>query len=59
MDAKQLQLWSFAMGIAGASCCAVSTVLACKANDKLNNSIDEFVSDVTEMIKNSKIKESE
>ena len=59
MNVKQLQLWSFAMGIAGASCCAVSTVLACKANDKLNNSIDEFVSDVTEMIKNSKIKESE
>ena len=59
MDAKQLQLWSFAMGIAGASCCAISTVLACKANDKLNDSIDEFVSDVTEMIKNSKIKESE
>ena len=54
MDVKQLQLWSFAMGIAGASCCAVSTVLACKANDKLNDSIDEFVSDVTKMLKTSK-----
>ena len=54
MDVKQLQLWSFAMGIAGASCCAVSTVLAWKANDKLNDSIDEFVSDVTKMLKTSK-----
>lgn len=54
MDIKQLQLWSFAMGIAGASCCAVSTVLACKANDKLNGIVDEFVSDVKEMLKTNK-----
>ena len=37
----------------------VSTVLACKATTKVDGIIDEFVSDVTEMIKNSKIKESE
>lgn len=54
MDIKQLQLWSFAMGIAGASCCAISTVLASKANDELNGIVDEFVSDVKEMLKTSK-----
>ena len=54
MDIKQLQLWSFAMGIAGASCCAISTVLACKANDELNGIVDEFVSDVKEMLKTNK-----
>ena len=54
MDAKQLQLWSFAMGIAGAACFFTSTVLASKANDELNGIVDEFVSDVKEMLKTSK-----
>ena len=54
MDIKQLQLWSFAMGIAGAACFFTSTVLASKANDELNGIVDEFVSDVKEMLKTSK-----